>query len=273
MSPLWRDRLIAVLAPDRVVLVRRRPGWRGAPELLAQAPCAAPTAPAAVDALRTLLSRPDLGRAELSVLMSSHFVQFLLVPWRGQLGRPAELAAFAAICFDETFGSEPARRVVLAAGARAGSARVAAALDPELLAALRSAAAQSRLRLASLQPYLCALFDRLHRRLAARDFIFLAAEPTRSCVLVASDGRWRSLRSTATAATPRELANLVEREAQLAGLADQRMPPVFVHAAGHGALQLPACHGVVPTLLPAPAASAMDHGPGEALFAMALTVA
>lgn len=271
MSPSWRDRFTAVMGPERVALVRRRRGWRRAPELVAQAPCAAPTGAAAVAALRGLL--PDGGRGELAVVLSSHFVQFLLVPWQAQAGRPAEFAAFAAICFEETFGSEPAGRMLLAAPERAASGRVAAALDADLVGALRSAAAVARLTLASLQPYPCALFDRLRSCVPARDFVFVAAEPTRSCVMIASGGRWRSLRSTAAAATGRELGHLIEREVQLAGLADEQVPPVFVHAPGHDRLRLPACHGVVPTLLALPGSAAAEPGCGDPLFAMALTVA
>jgi hypothetical protein len=201
------------------------------------------------------------------VLVSSDFVQYLLVPWKPEIGRPAELAAFAAICFDETFGSEPGGRALVIARERAHGARIAAALDATLLGSLRSVVAASPLRLRSVQPYLAAACDRLRGSLAARDFLFVLAEPTRSCVLVATAGRWRSLRSTAAGTHPRELARLVEREAQVAGLAEQGMPAVFVHAPGQKLLQLPPCHGVTPRTLSLPGA------PDDPLLAMAMAVA
>jgi hypothetical protein len=260
-----------VVAPDRVALVRRRRGWRGRPELQAELPCAAATPQAALAALRELLAQPGLGRGDLTLLLSNHFVQYLLVPWRAEVGQPAELAAFAAICFDETFGSEAGGRVLLSAGEPAPGARLAAALDAGWLAGLRSAAAASPLRLVSIQPYLAAVFNRLRGALPARDFLLLVAEPSRSCLLLAGGDGWRSVRNTAAAARPRELANLVEREAQLAALDAQAMPAIYVHAPGQEALQLPACNGVLPR--PLSCAGVDPDASGQPLLAMAMAVA
>lgn len=267
MSLSWRDRYVAVLCPERVALVRR-PAWAREWTLHGEAPCAGPGPLAAVEALGGLLSRGDLGRGELTLLLSSHFVQYLLVPWSAQVASPAELAAFAGVCFDETFGGDHGTRELRTARERAPGARIAAALDTSLLQSLRAAAGASRLRLVSIQPYLTATFDRLRGALARREFVFVLAEPTRCCVLVATGGRWRSLRNAAAHARPRELANLVEREAQLAGLADEGMPAVFVHVAGHADMRLPACHGVTPRSVGPRAAQAEDP-----LVAMARMVA
>jgi hypothetical protein len=271
VSLSWRDRYTAVLSPDRVALVRRRRGWGAQPELHSQAECTSNTPQAAVDALTTLLAAPGLGRGDLTVLLSSQFVRYLLVPYQAQIGKPSELAAFAGICFDETFGNDSGGREILVGRERAPSARIAAGLDTSFLHALRTVVAASRLRLVSVQPYLATLFNRLRSSLGRRDFVFLVAEPTRSCLLVATGGCWRSLRNTGAAATPQELANLVEREAQLAGLGEADMPPVFVHAPGQDDLELPSCAGVVPKRIGlkrgAPAASS------DPLLAMAMTVA
>lgn len=265
MSRLLGDRFTAVVGPDRVVLARRA-GWRRPPELHAQAECAAPTAKAAVTALAELLARPEIGRGDLTIVLSNHFVQYVLLPWRPEVARPSELAAYAGILFDETFGNEPGGREILVGRERAGSARIAAGIETTLLHGLRNAVAVSKLKLASVQPYLCAAFDRVRGSVPRRDFMFVLAEPARSCVMVASGGRWRSLRSTATRAQPHELAHLIEREAQLAGLADEGMPPVFVHAPGNEALKVPPCQGVTPRTLGAP------HAADDPLLAMAFTV-
>lgn len=265
MSRLSGDRFTAVVGPDRVVLARRG-GWRRPPQLHAQAPCAAPTAAAAVQALAELLARPEIGKGALTIVLSNHFVQYVLLPWRAEVGRPSELAAYAAILFDETYGNEAGGREVLIGPERAGSARIAAGIDATLLHGLRSAVAASRLRLVSVQPYLSAAFDRVRGKVGSRDFMFVLAEPARSCVIVATGGRWRSLRNTASGAKPHELAHLIEREAQLAGLADDGMPPVFVHVPGNDALKVPPCQGVTPHTLGLP------HGADDPLLAMAMSV-
>lgn len=269
MSLSWRDRCIAVLAPERVLLLRRRRGWNRTYEVQADAPCEGTTPQAAVEALALLLAPPDQGPADLTVVLSNHFVAYVLVPWRAEVTTPSELATFTGICFDETFGPEAAGRVLVTGSESAPSARVAAALDSGFLHALRTAVASSRLRLASVQPYLGAAFNGVMGALPRRDFIFVLAEPGRTCVLVAGGGQWRALRSTAGGAEPYELAALVEREAQLAGLSDEGMPPVFVHAPGRASLRLRPCHGVEPRHI-APRDAA---GHADPLVEMAMTVA
>ncbi|GAB3660086.1 hypothetical protein [Ramlibacter alkalitolerans] len=265
MSRLLRERFTAVVGPDRVVLARRA-GWRGAPQLHSQAECEAPTAKVAIAALAGLLARPEVGRGDLTIVLSNHFVQYVLLPWRAEVGRPSEQAAYAGILFDETFGSDSGGREILIGRERSGSARIAAGVESTLLHGLRNAVAASRLKLVSVQPYLSAAFDRVRGSVGSRDFMFVLAEPARSCVLVASGGRWRSLRSTASGARPHELAHLIEREAQLAGLADEGMPPVFVHAPGNDALKVPPCQGVTPRTI------GLSQRADDPFLAMALTV-
>jgi hypothetical protein len=262
---LLGERFTAVVGPDRVVLARRG-GWRRPPELHAQVECAAPTAKSAITAFAELLARPELGRGELKIVLSNHFVQYVLLPWRAEVSRPSELAAYAGILFDETFGNDAGGREILIGRERAGSPRIAAGIDATLLHGLRNAVAASRLKLVSVQPYLSAAFDRVRRKVGSRDFMFVLAEPARSCVIVATGGRWRSLRNTATRAQPHELAHLIEREAQLAGLADEGMPPVFVHVPGNDALKVPPCQGVTPHTL------GLSQDAADPLLAMALTV-
>jgi hypothetical protein len=262
---LLGERFTAVVGPDRVVLARRA-GWRRPPVLHAQAECVTPTAKGAIAALTELLARPEIGKGQITIVLSNHFVQYVLLPWRPEVSRPSELAAYAGILFDETFGNDAGGREILIGRERSGSARIAAGIDATLLHGLRNAVAASKLKLVSVQPYLSAAFERVRRSVGSRDFMFVLAEPARSCVMVATGGRWRSLRNTATRAQPHELAHLIEREAQLAGLADEGMPPVFVHVPGNDRLVVPPCQGVAPRTL------ALPHGADDPLLAMALTV-
>lgn len=272
MSPSWRDRWIAVLSPDRVLLLRQGRGWRARPDVVAEAACATPTGMGAAEALERLLASAAQGPADLTVVLSNHFVRYVLVPWRPEVSQRAELAAFAAICFDETFGPEPGGREIRCGRERAPSARVAAGVDADLLARLRAAAAASRLRLLSVQPYLTAVFDRVLRSLDRRDFMFLVAEPQRACLLVATGGCWRAVRSNAADASPESLTGLLAREAQLAGLADDGMPPIYVHAPGQRGLQLPSCLGVSPRSVSLSGAGP-DGDEADPLRSMAMVVA
>ena len=268
MSLSWPDTCVAVLTPERALLARTRRGLRARLEPLAEAACTGPQPQAQAAALAQLLAAPGLRRGELRIVLSSHLVRLLLLPWSAEVGTPGELAEYAAICCDETFGSEAGGRRVVSARERAPSPRVTMAVDQGLLAALRAAATASPLRLASVQPYPAAAFDRLRRSLPRRDFVLLLAEPTRSCLFAASGGRWRSLRSVGCSRQPQALLQLLQREAQLSGLADEGMPPVFVHAPGEEPLDLPSCLGVTPRWLPWPGGA-----PSDSLLAMAKAVA
>jgi hypothetical protein len=272
VSLLLRDRYVAVLSPERVAIVRRRRGWNGDFDLQADAPCAAPTAAAAAEALAGLLAQPQIGKGDLTVVLSNHFVHYLLVPWRDEVGNPTELAAFADICCDEVFGSASGGRVLLTSPEKASSPRLAAALDAAFMNTVRTVVAASPLRLVSVQPYLAAAFNRLRESLGRGDFLLVVAEPARSCLLVSTGGRWSSVRTTAGEDAPQALAALVEREAQLTGLAEEGMPPIFVHAPGQAGLQLPDCHGVRPATLSLPMAISQAR-PADPLVAMAMTVA
>lgn len=270
MSPLWRDRHVAVLAPDRVALVRRRRGWPGPFDLKLDAPWQGEPS-AAAEALAGLLQQPEIGGGELRLLVSSHFVRYVLVPWRAEVGTPEEFAAYAGICCDQTYGEDAGRRL-RAAPEKAGSPRLAASLDGALLGALTQVAAASRLRLVSVQPYLAAAYNRLAGALPRDDFIFVLAEPSRYGLLAARQGRWCSVRAGTGEDQPHALAALIEREARLLGLPDDGMLPVFVHAPRQARLQLPDCLGVTPQTLglPIPAALAPVADP---LLTMAMTVA
>jgi len=252
VSPSWRDRYVAVLAPDRVALVRRRRGWNGAFDLKLDAPCAAATPAGAAEALASLAQRPEVSRGDITLLLSSHFVRYLLVPWRAEVKDPAEFAAFAAICCDRTYGDDPGRRVLRISRERSGRPRLAATLEADFLAALGRTLAASRLRLVSVQPYLAAAFNRLDAAFRRKDFIFVLAEPTRLCLLAALGGGWSSIRAGSGEDSPGALAAFIERETRLLGLEEADMPALFVHAPRHARLALPVCNGVAPEILALP---------------------
>jgi hypothetical protein len=271
VSPSWRDRYIAVLTPDKVAVVRRRWGWSGDFDLRADAACVEPTAVGAAQALSGLLARPEIGSGQLTVLLSNHFVRYLLVPWRAEVGSPAELTAFAEICCDQVFGSEPGRRILITSREKASSPRLAAVLDGTFLDALHSAVNASSLGLASVQPYLSAAFNCMRVSFSRSNFVFVVAEPNRTCMLVSIDGCWSSVRASAGEDRPQALADLIEREALLLGVAEEDMPPVFVHAPRHADLKLPDCHGVTPETIRLPLPETLA-GTADPLLTMAMTV-
>jgi len=272
VSLSWRDRYIGVLSPERVALVRRRRGWNRAFDIRIDAPCGDASPAAAATALEGLLQRPEVAAGNITLLLSNHFVRYLLVPWRSETKTPEEFMAFAGICCDRLYGGDPGRRILRTARERAGRPRLAAVLEAEFLAALRRAVGASRLRLASVQPYLAAAFNCLGVAFRQDSFLFLVAEPSRTCLLVALGGCWHSVRAGSGEDSPQALADLIEREAQLLGLEPDGMPPIFVHSPRQSRLDLPECNGVAPATLALPIPAALAEG-ADPLLAMAMTVA
>lgn len=268
MSLSWRDRYVAVLTPDRVALVCRRRG-RAVTDLTLDAYCSPAGPEGAAAALGTLVRQPEVGRGDITLLLSSHFVRYLLVPWRAEVKSPEEFEAFAGICCDRTYGDDPARRILRISRERGGKPRLAASLEADFLVALREALAGSRLRLVSVQPYLAAAFNRLGAAFRRKDFLFLVAEPTRACLLAALGGGWNSVRAGSTEDSPEALADFIERETRLLGLDEEAMPALFVHAPRHGRLALPACGGVAPVLLALPRPPSLAQA-ADPLLAMAM---
>lgn len=271
MSLLSPDRYIAVLGPTRVQLARRR---RGQLENLGSLDCTSTDLGAWGDtcaALERLLAGPQRRRGELVVVLSEHFARFTLVPWSDAIGTPDELAAYARIGFEDIYGAAASGWALQLSPEATGQPRLAAAIEQGLLERLTELAEAAHLRLVSVQPYLMSAFNRLCRPLAGADFLFLLAEPERSCLLVAREGRWVAVRSAAGSDADGSLAVLLERESELQELEAQAPGILYVHAPGRPDLTPEAVHGVLPRVLGGPAQRIPGEAP-DALWTMAMTV-
>lgn len=255
MSRSWPDRTCAVLCPDQLQVVRRSRGLRRratfslAEELAGEGD--GPPWQAAADAFQRFLATPEAGTGALEVVLSNHFVRYLLVPWSAQIASAEELRNYAAAMFADIHGEAAAGWDVTVSAERAGAPRLAAAVDRALLESIRTAVAPTKLRLASVQPYLMAAYNRVARAHTGTDFVFMLLEAGRACVVAAQGGRWCHV-STAAAPEPAPaLASLLAREMQLADLQGDAMPPAYVHAAHRHGLILPPVHGAAPRVLAA----------------------
>jgi hypothetical protein len=105
-------------------------------------------------------------------------------------------------------------------------------VDAALLAQLRETCARKRVPLVSIQPYLMASFNRFRARLAGKDAWFVSHEPGRLSLGLLRQGAWHSIRNRRAGDNWRtELAGMIDRENQLAGLA-QPCTEVWLDAAG-----------------------------------------
>jgi len=241
------------LCPDRLLAVRRRAGLRSVVDLKVAESFAAPTSgpiwKSAAEALGRFAQQPQVHAGTLGIVLSNHFIRYLLVPWSDRIVNAHEFRNYVAAAFADVYGETSAEWELCTSPERAGSPRLAAAVDRALIEAVRDTVGRSRLRLTSVQPYLTAAYNVFKRPRREADFVFIAIEARRMCVLAAQSRMWRYVSAEATADNPVELAESLEREICLAGLNDETPPVVFVHAAEGSQLTLPVLLGKPPQLL------------------------
>jgi hypothetical protein len=209
------------LTPWRVTV--SRVATRGVAEIRHSAECApehgdGPLWQAPATALAPLLAEPEWRHARAELVLSNHFVRYAIVPWRDDLGSEAERRAFMRHCFARIYGAPAETWELRVSEMRYGVAAVASAVEPGLLAALRSASGPAALRLVSIDPLLAAAFNRARRQIVAGRYWFAVAEPGRLCSAYIEEGVWRRLRCQPLDADwQHALPRLLTRERLLAG--------------------------------------------------------
>ena len=223
MSHLWRERVHIQLYPQQVEMLRFAPGWKRATPERRTLTCAGtqernPTSWApAVEALRELLAHPNLHRADATLILSNHFVRYLLIPWSASLVTGEEQLAFARMRFVQVYGEAAQSWMLRLSGGAAGSAQVAAAVERPLIDSLTTLLANSPLALRSIQPQLMALVNAA-RKAIGHDAWLAVAEPGRVLLGLLRGGRWLSLRSRPLNGETVALAELLEQERLMLGL-------------------------------------------------------
>ena len=230
MSLLSRERFVAVLGASGVGLGQRQGSdtlWLGSVGFIDEGFHAWAVA---LETLDRLLGEHAHAGAELNVVISGHFSRFCLVPWSEQISSPDELLGFAHLCFEDLYGAPTQPWSLVLSAEPAGYDRIAAALPQDLLERLRSLVSGRGLRLRSVQPYLMAAFNHFDKSFDAGDFLFVVAEPVRSVLLLARDGRWSSVRSVGSSDSDAALTALIGREGQLQASSSERPLNVYLHA-------------------------------------------
>lgn len=233
MLRLLSDRVRIALTPEAVSGTRISRPFR--PEVTEKhtVPCAPGSAPgdwlAALAALTELLSGMKRERADVTVILSNRFVRFALLPWSENLRHHHEEMAYARHRFASIHGEEAEKWEIRLSPGGPGEPRVASAVDPALLQALRDRFKETRLRLISIQPYLMAAYNRWRPSLIGGDCLFLAVESRLYTCAAFRGGQWCAVHGgNFQGELADELPVILDRERVWGDFSDR--PPVFVHA-------------------------------------------
>ena len=265
MSLSWRERVRIALSPHQVAMVRFSRGLGARVMDRKSMPCAEAKGhenwAGAVEVLRDLLLHPNVGRGDATLILSSHFVRYVVLPWSGELVTEAEELEFARTRFLQVFGQSARDWTIAMSPAPAGASRLCAAVDQALIGAATGAVAASGLRLLSVQPALMAQFNEWRRRIGADGWLVIA-EQGRLLVAWLSAGQWRSVRVRPLNDASVSLAQVLEQEQLLlsAGSANK----VFLAKLGNVAVETDGLK-VERLALPAPLARAAGANAGLAL--------
>lgn len=240
MSLLCPSELCVVVYPEQLVLLNAAckltpRGLKRHIHAQATIPCGAATgadAPwsGALRRLETALPLFAPRKTKVTVILSNHFVHYVLVPWAANLYGEKEELAYARHCMAEVYGDAVEAWDVRFSPDKAGAPALASAVDRKLLEELRDLLERAGVVVKSIQPHMMAAHNTCHASLSGRNAWLALLEPGNLCLSMLQQGRWTWMRKMRIGHDwQEELLAILEREECLAG-ADAAVNEVLLWA-------------------------------------------
>ena len=242
MSPLWRDQIQVFFAPDWVELVRSHRGIKPKQAAKLVEVCERdPGSPAWEQPLKRLDQMiADAAGANISITISNAFVRYEVVSPQIKVATPAELYAYAAFHMREVYGERAGAWTLSMSAWDPCCGGVCAAIESTLLQRLNELAAQRKVRLKSIVPYLSGAFDQWRKRLNGERIWFALVETGRLCLAALSNGVWQRIRNQRMLQNAEdELLAALDQEAILFSGCNETIEQVYLFAPEHPGLALP----------------------------------
>ena len=207
----WRSRHLRVgMGPDRIILT-------GGPAI--EVPEGDGGWQAALPALDEALAGKT--GAEASVVLADAFARYVLLPWNETLKTPEQWLALARHRFAGLHGERAAEWEVKVSETAPRGPRLACAVDKELLGALKAKFSSSSIVLASVQPFLVAAYNRIHKSVGDGSCWVVVEERGRLTLVLIQRGAWLAIRSRRCDARWRlVLPEILERESAFLGVSE-----------------------------------------------------
>jgi hypothetical protein len=211
VSLSWRKKHLRIgLGPDRIMVAGARAidvpqgsgGWDSALKCLDEA----------------------LGAAkggEASVVIADQFARYALLPWNDTLKTDEQWLALARHRFTGLHGARAAEWDVRVTATAPKGPRLACAVDLALIEALKGACLAHEVRLASVQPFLVAAYNRIRKTVGNGSCWVVVEEQGRITLVLIKDGAWLAIRGRRCDERWRMvLPEILEREAAFLGLSE-----------------------------------------------------
>lgn len=198
MSRLSRERVFVGLAPDRLSALAVGGWWRR--RLIDRHALLLPEQETAhwdksIAALEKLLNEPAWRDRDVTVILSGHYVRHAVIPPGGGMTE-AERRNLAEVVFREVFGDLARDWELRVSPAQGALPTLACGVPRTLLAALRNVCKKHG-RLASIQPSLMPVFNRVRRQMAKAVGCLALVEPGRITLAALDNGSWKYVDSRA----------------------------------------------------------------------------
>jgi len=169
---------------------------------------------------------------EASVVLADQFARYALLPHTDAVKTPAQWLALARHRFSALHGAIAAEWEVKVTETAPLGARLACAVDRELIEQLAGVFVASSVKLVSVQPFLVAAFNRIRQTVGNGSCWIVVEEPGRLTLALLQRGAWVAIRSRRSDERWRMvLPEILERESAFLGL-DQPCTRVIVCAQG-----------------------------------------
>ena len=170
--------------------------------------------------------------SEASVVLADQFARYALLPHSDAVKTPEQWLSLARHRFGALHGSVAAEWEVKVTQTAPLGARMACAIDRELVEQLIRTFAGSGVRLISVQPFLVAAFNRIRKQVGNGSCWIVVEEPGRLTLALLQRGAWVAIRNRRSDERWREmLPEILERESAFLGL-DEPCTSVIVCAQG-----------------------------------------
>lgn len=171
----------------------------------------------ACNRLDALLSDKKVNaNTRLSIVLSSDFIRYQLLPTQQIAMSEAEKLAYAAASYNEVYGADSAGWKLKLHETGFKQTSITAAVEQNFLEKLQQVTLQHKIKLLSVQPYLMIAYNSCKNQLSKLNGYFVVVETSKILLLNMQQGKLKSLRTTAINHDwQQDLKQLLARESML----------------------------------------------------------